>query len=196
RAHHHVDAGAGGAGAVSRPRRPPPAHHSEVTVPEPSPLSTPAAGAPSPNAGAPPTGAGARPTDAGAPPTGAGTLGPTAGPPSTPWRGVAAGVALVLAAVLIGVVLDRGTQPETSPVGATVPPTGHTSTVQVVAEGMRYKPELITVPAGDRLVIELTNRDQRRHDLVLANGARTDTIGRGETVRLDAGVIGGTVEGW
>ncbi|MFS8522252.1 MAG: multicopper oxidase domain-containing protein [Micromonosporaceae bacterium] len=170
-----------------------------MTVPEPSPLPTPTTGAPAPaGAGTPPTGdpAGSPPTDAGTPPTGAGSPGPGADRPATPWRGVAAGVALVLAAVLVGVVLDRGAAPETSPMGATVPPTGHTTTVQVVAEGMRYHPDVITVPAGDRLVIELANRDQRRHDLVLANGARTGTLGRGETVRLDAGVIGGTVEGW
>jgi len=44
-------------------------------------------------------------------------------------------------------------------------------------------------------VIELTNADERRHDLVLANGARTATVSPGGTGHLDAGVITGAVEG-
>src|SRR5690606_34408913 len=135
------------AGAVPRPRHPPPARHPEVTVSEPSPLPIPTAGGPRPpGAGGPSPGAGGpSPGAAPAAPPGAGASGPGAGPPSTPWRGVAAGVALVLVAVLAGVMLDRGAAPETSPTGATVPPTGHTTTVEVVADGMRYHPDRITV---------------------------------------------------
>jgi nitrite reductase (NO-forming) len=61
---------------------------------------------------------------------------------------------------------------------------------------MRFRPDRITVPRGDRLVIDLTNRDDRRHDLVLATGARTGVIGRGSSGRLDAGVVGGPIDGW
>jgi nitrite reductase (NO-forming) len=110
---------------------------------------------------------------------------------------VASGIALVLLAVLAGVVAQRGADAAGPAAGgAQVPATGNTTTVTVVAEGMRYHPDHIVVPAGDRLVIELSNKDNRRHDLVLASGTRTDTVGQGETVRLDAGIIGGTVEGW
>jgi nitrite reductase (NO-forming) len=110
----------------------------------------------------------------------------------------ALGVGLVLLAVLLGVAAERVTAPsaDQSALAAPVAATGRTTTVTVVAEGMRYHPDRITVPAGDRLVIELVNRDNRRHDLVLATGARTGTIDRGGTARLDAGIIGGTVEGW
>ncbi|MBX6748073.1 MAG: multicopper oxidase domain-containing protein [Micromonosporaceae bacterium] len=111
----------------------------------------------------------------------------------------AAGVGLVLLAVLVGVAGQHLTDPSaggSSALAAPVAATGRTTTVTVVAEGMRYHPDRITVPAGDRLVIELVNHDNRRHDLVLANGARTETIDRGGTARLDAGIIGGTVEGW
>jgi nitrite reductase (NO-forming) len=112
--------------------------------------------------------------------------------------GFAAGAALVLVAVLIGVAAELATEPA-GPAARPephVPATGHTTTVAVTADGMRFHPDRIAVPAGDRLVIEVTNRDDRRHDLVLATGAATGTIGRGATARLDAGVIGGTVEGW
>ena len=110
-------------------------------------------------------------------------------PRPRPWGGVGVGVALVVLAIVIGVTAQGQGGPEA--VAATVPATGHTTTVAVVAEGMRYHPDHITVPAGDRLVIELTNRDNRRHDLVLATGARTDSIGQDATVQLDAGVVGG-----
>ncbi|WP_249714619.1 multicopper oxidase domain-containing protein [Rhizomonospora bruguierae] len=127
---------------------------------------------------------------------------PAATPPpaerSRPLGGVAGGVALVLVAVLVGVAAQRVTDPAAGSVTAAAPvaATGHTTTVAVTADGMRFHPDRFTVPAGDRLVIEVTNRDSRRHDLVLATGAKTGTIGRGGTARLDAGIIGGTVEGW
>ena len=118
-------------------------------------------------------------------------------PPGRTLGGVAVGVGLVLLAVLVGVAAQHVTDSAGSSVpAAPVAATGRTTTVTVVAEGMRYHPDRITVPAGDRLVIELVNRDNRRHDLVLATGARTGVVERGGTARLDAGVIGGTVEGW
>src|SRR5690606_34518431 len=122
--------------------------------------------------------------------------GTGATPPRRPLGGVAAGVALVLLAALAGAAAERATDPATAPAAVDVPATGNTTTVEVTAEGMRYHPDEIQVPAGDRLVIELTNADNRSHDLVLANGAETGRVAPGETVTLDAGVVGGTVEGW
>ncbi|MFC7479336.1 cupredoxin domain-containing protein [Luedemannella flava] len=116
--------------------------------------------------------------------------------PQRPLGGVAAGLALVLVAVLVGVVAQRGADAAPAPTTAAVEPTGHTTTVQVTAKDMRFQPDTITVPAGDRLVIELTNADRRRHDLVLATGLKTAALAGGATTTLDAGVIGGTVEGW
>jgi nitrite reductase (NO-forming) len=126
---------------------------------------------------------------------------PVAAPPAPATRpsgGVAAGVALVLLAVIVGAIGQRADSPEgtTVPLGATVPATGHTTTVAVTATGMRYRPDHLTVPAGDRLVIVLTNADDRRHDLVLATGPHTALLRRGATARLDAGVIGRAIDGW
>ncbi len=124
--------------------------------------------------------------------------GPGAGPSAGADRrlgGIAAGVALVLLAVVVGVIGQRAADSGTT-ASAVVPPTGRTTTVEVTATGMRYQPDHLVVPAGDRLVIVLTNTDSRRHDLVLATGARTPLLAKGATARLDAGVVGGTVQGW
>ncbi|SDT80178.1 multicopper oxidase domain-containing protein [Actinoplanes derwentensis] len=111
--------------------------------------------------------------------------------------GFATGLALVLTAVLVGTAAQRITTTNPTPVSAAgVTATGHTTTVAVTADGMRFHPDHITVPAGDRLVIDLTNRDHRRHDLVLATGATTGSIGPGAGTSLDAGIIGSTVDGW
>lgn len=117
--------------------------------------------------------------------------------PARPLGGMAVGLALVLLAVLAGVIAQQAGSPtDIRPAAAGVPATGHTTTVAVTAKGMRFHPERIEVPAGDRLVIEMSNADVRRHDLVLANGARTPLIPGGGTARLDAGVVGGTLDGW
>lgn len=118
-------------------------------------------------------------------------------PTARPLGGVAAGVALVLLAVLVGVVVERAAGGTGSGLAAAdVPASGQTTTVDIVARGMRYEPDHITVPYGDRLIINLRNADSRRHDLVLENGARTDTIPRGGTATLDAGIIGASLQGW
>jgi len=114
--------------------------------------------------------------------------------PARPHGGVTAGLALVLVAVLVGVIAQQ--VGGSGPTADTVRATGRTTTVAVTAEGMRFHPARIEVPAGDRLVIEVTNADERRHDLVLANGVRTGSIPRGDTERLDAGVISGPLDGW
>ncbi|HEX5595480.1 MAG TPA: multicopper oxidase domain-containing protein [Micromonosporaceae bacterium] len=118
--------------------------------------------------------------------------------PTGPRRGVAIGLALVLVAVVAGTIGEQltGTDSGNTPPAANVTASGRTTTITVTAKGMRFHPDRIEVPAGDRLVIEVLNVDDRRHDLVLGNGARTPVIPRGGTARLDAGVIGGPLDGW
>jgi nitrite reductase (NO-forming) len=108
-----------------------------------------------------------------------------------------AGLAAVLLAAAAGVAADPaalGIATAAAPNDGTA--TGRTTTVQVRAVGMRFEPDVIDVPAGDRLVVVLTNAGDQPHDLVLATGARTDRIDPGERAELDAGVVVADVDGW
>lgn len=76
--------------------------------------------------------------------------------------------------------------------------TGQTTTVQVKAtSNYRFTPAEVEVPAGNRLVVEVTNDDEgMTHDLTFDNGATTGTINPGETKTVDAGVISADQEGY
>ena len=80
---------------------------------------------------------------------------------------------------------------------AGVTATGHTTTVRVEAVGMRFAPASVTVPAGDRLVVELVNVDPgQTHDLVFPSGARTPRLQAGASATLDLGIVGSGTQGW
>ena len=121
-------------------------------------------------------------------------------PASRHVRGAVAGVLTVATAVVVGIALNpaaAGFDLRAQGAGP-VQATGRTTTVEVSAEeGMRFEPASVEVPVGDELVIELTNNDPTNvHDLVLASGASSGRVALGQTVTVDAGVIGGSVEGW
>jgi nitrite reductase (NO-forming) len=136
-----------------------------------------------------------------------------AGTPTTRWRGpdvpergrnvghAAVGLAAVVLAVAVGVALDpaalRGTA-ETRGAAAGVVATGEVTRVAVKAANMRFTPSTIEVPAGNRLVIEVTNTDPEHdvHDLVLDTGADSGRLAPGESATVGAGVVGRDVEGW
>ncbi len=108
----------------------------------------------------------------------------------------AVGVGAVVIAVAIGVAVDPAAVSIGTPAAAGVRATGHTTTVEVVAKDMRFSPDVIDVPAGDRLVIVLTNADDDVHDLALDSGATTGRLAPGARARLDVGVVGRDLEGW
>ncbi len=102
----------------------------------------------------------------------------------------------VVAAALVDpvAVVGRYAGPGTT---AGVAPTGRTTTVQVTAHHMVFTPAVIEVPAGDRLVIELTNTDPAQvHDLVLANGVSSGRLSPGASTVVDVGVVGSDLDGW
>ena len=113
---------------------------------------------------------------------------------------VATGLALVLLAVAGGVAFDSGALPgATASVSAAgdVAPTGKTTKVAVTAKNMRFTPARIEVPAGNRLVITLTNTDRTDvHDLVLESGEDSGRLVPGASARIDVGVIGRGIGGW
>ncbi len=115
-------------------------------------------------------------------------------------RGRRAGQAV---AGLIAVMLTVGACAAIDPVplgwggGAVVDEDAPVMTVQVEAIDMHYTPDVIEVPVGTRLVIELTNADPTQvHDLVFANGVKGERLWPGESETIDVGVITGDLEGW
>ncbi|MGK2309872.1 multicopper oxidase domain-containing protein [Cutibacterium sp. V947] len=115
--------------------------------------------------------------------------------------GAFAGVATALTAAAVGHRLDQNTPVEDADgptaVAGKVSPTGHTTTVSVTAEGMKYHPSTISVPAGDELVVEITNTDRNQvHDLQFANGAHSPRLDPGARATVNAGIITGPTEGW
>lgn len=120
--------------------------------------------------------------------------------PAVPIRHTGAVVLAISALVLsttIGVALDPAAAGLTvGPSDASSSATGNTTTVELSMKGMRFFPDVVNVPAGDRLVIELTNADDQVHDLVIENGINSGRISAGETVTVDAGVITASLDGW
>lgn len=109
------------------------------------------------------------------------------------------GIVLVVLAVSVGVALDPGALAGARHVSSSdgVIPTGRTTHVEVIAANMRFTPDTVQVPAGNRLVIELKNADSGAvHDLVLDSGADSGRLSPGQSVVLDVGVIGRDIEGW
>ncbi len=104
----------------------------------------------------------------------------------------AGGVALDPAALGTG----TGASPTEAGASGTVVPTGRTTTVEVEARDMRFFPSTIEVPAGDRLVLVVTNTDSTVHDLVLDTGATSGRLAPGATETFEVGVVGRTVDGW
>ena len=63
-----------------------------------------------------------------------------------------------------------------------VAPTGHTTTIEMTAHDMRFHPDHVELPAGDRLVVKLTNTDPAQvHDLQLASGPYSGRLDPGQT---------------
>ncbi|MGH3507326.1 MAG: multicopper oxidase domain-containing protein [Nocardioidaceae bacterium] len=108
------------------------------------------------------------------------------------------GVSLIVLAVAVGGALDPAAlQRTTASAAAGVVPTGETTRVVVEAADMRFSPDRIRLPAGNRLVIVLRDTDDSDvHDLVLETGHDSGRISPGEEATLDVGVVGRDLDGW
>ena len=111
---------------------------------------------------------------------------------------VSLGVAADPAAAGLTVASASGGTSSAGPAGeAQVQPTGHTTRVRVEAHDMSYSPSSISVPRGDRLVVDLVNRDDGSpHDLTFAGGIQTGRVMPGRSASLDVGVVGASTQGW
>ncbi len=128
---------------------------------------------------------------------------PAAVPPGWAARhgsGLAVGLAIVMLALSAGVAFDPAALGSgasgAAPSDAGAAPTGVTTRVEVAVEGMRFVPDTISVPAGNSLVITLTNTGDDVHDLTLETGQRTPRLSPGESATMDLGVIGRDLSGW
>jgi nitrite reductase (NO-forming) len=115
------------------------------------------------------------------------------------------GLAAIALAVTAGVAADPSAvglvgppgEAATLAAGASVAPTGHTTRVRVTARDMRFEPDTVEVPFGDRLVVELVNADPRTtHDLTFGDGVHTPRLRPGERAELDVGVVSAPADGW
>ncbi|WP_068328340.1 multicopper oxidase domain-containing protein [Janibacter terrae] len=120
--------------------------------------------------------------------------------PPFPRTQLMAGVTLVALALAAGPAVQpalEGGSVSAAP-ATSVAPTGHTTEVAVEARAdMRFSPSRVEVPAGDRLVITLTNTDGSTvHDLYLDDDTQTPRLAKGESATLDVGVVGADRQGW
>lgn len=111
-------------------------------------------------------------------------------------RQLVAGAAVLALAVATGLGLSATAGPSAAgDQHAGVVPTGETVRVDVSARGMAFFPDRVSVRAGDRLVLTITNDDaSNTHDLSVA-GERTPRLAPGESAELDVGVVSGPLEG-
>lgn len=111
-----------------------------------------------------------------------------------------AGIAALALAVSVAVAWNpAGVSPvlQTAAQTGAVRATGHTTTVRVTANDMRFHPSSVTVPRGDKLVVVLTNIDgTTSHDIAFPNGVRAPLLSKGQTATVDVGVITKSVQGW
>src|SRR5699024_2220710 len=114
------------------------------------------------------------------------------------------GLGSVLGVTALGSALDRaqGSLPAApdsggTPGGGPVTPTGESTTIAVSMADMRFSPDVLEVPAGNTLVIELRNDDPADvHDLVLADGTTSGRLRPGQSATVTSGVISDDLEGW
>lgn len=123
-----------------------------------------------------------------------------------PLAGVAVGAAAVALVVVGGVAVDPAAAGLTSvpaaagPAAADAAPagteTGETVTATVTMDGMRFVPDVVEVPAGSALVVDLVNADDQVHDLVLEDGTTSGRLAPGESATVEVGVVTADLDGW
>src|SRR5699024_5193705 len=103
------------------------------------------------------------------------------------------GLGSVLGVTALGSALDLAQ----GPLPAAAAPTGETTTIAVSMADMRFSPDVLEVPAGNTLVIELRNdHPSDVHDLVLADGTTSGRLSPGQSATVESGVITQDLEGW
>ncbi|TFC52149.1 MULTISPECIES: multicopper oxidase domain-containing protein [Cryobacterium] len=110
-------------------------------------------------------------------------------------------VGALLLVVTLGVAMDpaaagMASGAASAGVSASGHATGHTTRVDVRMKDTRFSPDRIEIPAGDTLVITLTNADDMVHNLVLATGVVSGSVAPGTSKDVTIGVVGTDIDGW
>ncbi|WP_315899856.1 multicopper oxidase domain-containing protein [Arthrobacter alpinus] len=118
--------------------------------------------------------------------------------PGRRWGMAATGLAVVVLVMVAGIVADPSALPGLNQAGSqsALQATGQTTTVEMTMKDMRFHPDKVEVPVGNKLVINVVNEDSMVHDLVTASGAESGRLYPGEKATVNAGVIGTSEDGW
>ena len=109
---------------------------------------------------------------------------------------LAAGAASVALALTLGVAADPAAAGLATERARGVA-TSETTHLHVEARDRSFSPSSVTVPAGNRLVIDLVNVDDGSpHDLTFGGGVSTGRIMPGGSATLDVGVVRASGRGW
>jgi nitrite reductase (NO-forming) len=93
-------------------------------------------------------------------------------------------------------IVQPASEPPAAASASSAQPTGETTTVAMTMKNMRFSPSTVRVPAGNTLVIRLTNADQEVHDLTLATGVTSGRLSGGASATVDVGVVTADIDGW
>ena len=110
---------------------------------------------------------------------------------------LAAGVASVALALALGVAADPAAAGLATERARGAVTTRETTHLRVEARDRSFSPSSVTVPAGNRLVIDLVNVDDGSpHDLTFGGDVSTGRIMPGGSATLDVGVVRASGRGW
>lgn len=102
-------------------------------------------------------------------------------------------IGMAMLALIVACFGGLGNHPQ---VATTTDSNAATTHIQLEIQGMTFSPDVLDVPAGNQLVVSVTNNDTMAHDLKFDNGAQTGRINPGETAELVVGVVESPMQGW
>ncbi len=108
--------------------------------------------------------------------------------------GMMAGVSVLAVFALVVAIVALGVAATSDESGSASG--GGTTTVDVVLTEFAVTPDVIEVPAGDTLVLNVTNEGEMVHDLKLGDGVSTEMLDPGDSETIDVGVIDSDSEVW
>ena len=110
--------------------------------------------------------------------------------------GAAGGAALVMAAALMAGSGPDGAPPSAGRNGGGTAHPAAVRTVDVTLKDMRITPARIEAAKGTELRLKVTNKDDQRHDLRIADGPATPALGRGDSHTLALGTVTENRKAW